>query len=53
MNKQQLVKELLQILFRLDVVSDDDKYPSELTGAYIKDAIAKLELALRHVDDES
>lgn len=52
MNKQQLVKELSALLFRLELASDDAKYQSELTGAYVKDAIAKLELALGHVDDE-
>lgn len=52
MNKRQLVKELSVLLFRLKFVSDDAKYQSELTGAYVKDAIAKLELALGHVDDE-
>lgn len=52
MNKQQLVKELSQLLFRLELASDDAKYQSELTGSYVKDAIAKLELALGHVDDE-
>lgn len=52
MNKQKLAKELSQLLFRLELASDDAKYQSELTGAYVKDAIAKLELALGHVDDE-
>ena len=52
MNKKQLVKELSALLFRLELASDDAKYQSELTGAYVKDAIAKLELALGHVDDE-
>lgn len=53
MNKQQLVKELLKLRYRLDLASDDAKYQSELTGAYVKDAIAKLDLALGHVNDES
>lgn len=52
MNKKQLVKELSQILFRLELASDDAKYQSELTGAYVKDAIANLDLALGHVNDE-
>lgn len=52
MNKRQLVKELSALLFRLKLVSDDAKYQSELTGEYVKDAIAKLELALGHIDDE-
>lgn len=52
MNKQQLVKELSQLLFRLELASDDAEYQSELTGAYVKDAIAKSDLALGHVNDE-
>ena len=52
MNKKQLVKELSQIFFRLKLASDDAECQSELTGAYVKDAIAKLELALGHVNDE-
>lgn len=52
MNKKQLVKELSALLFRLELASDDAKHQSELTGAYVKDAIAKFELALGHVDDE-
>ena len=52
MNKKQLVKELSALLFRLELSSDDATGQSELTGAYVKDAIAKLELALGHVDDE-
>ena len=51
-NKKQLVKELSALLFRLELSSDDATGQSELTGAYVKDAIAKLELALGHVDDE-
>ena len=53
MNKKQLVKELSALLFRLELSIDDATGQSELTGAYVKDAIAKLELALGHVDDES
>lgn len=52
MNKQQLVKELSTLLARLELVSDDATYQSELTGAYVKDAIAKLDLALGHIDDK-
>lgn len=52
MNKKQLVKKLSALRNRLELASDDAKYQSELTGAYVKDAIAKLELALGHVNDE-
>ena len=50
MNKQQLVNKLSALLTRLELLSDDAKYQSELTGAYVKDAIAKIEIALRHLD---
>ena len=53
MNKKQLVKELSSLLARLELASDDAKYQSELTGAYVKDAITNLDIALRHVDDKS
>lgn len=53
MNKQQLIKKLSALLTQLELLSDDANYQSELTGAYVKDAIAKLELALGHVNDES
>ncbi|MBZ5985996.1 hypothetical protein [Leuconostoc gelidum] len=53
MNKRQLVKELSALLTRLELVSDDATYQSELTGAYVKDAIANLYIALGHVNDKS
>lgn len=52
MNKQQLVKELAALLARLELVSDGATYQSELTGAYVKNAINNLDIALGHLDDE-
>ncbi|WP_278399383.1 hypothetical protein [Leuconostoc lactis] len=52
MNKKQLVKELSALLARLELVSDDATYQSELIGAYVKNAITNLDIALGHVNDK-
>ena len=52
MNKQQLLKEISALITRLELVSDDATYQSELTGAYVKDAIANLYIALGRINDK-
>ena len=44
-------KNLLEIRIRLESIQDDVTHLSELAGEYVKDAIAKIEIALRHLDD--
>ena len=52
MTEQKLKDELFGTLSILESIQGDATRDSELTGAYVKDAIAKLELALGHVDDK-
>lgn len=51
MTEQKLKDGLLRALGSLDVLQDDAKRTNEFTGEYVKDAIAKIEIALRHLDD--
>ena len=51
MNEQKIKKELLAIRFQLESIQDDVTPLSELAGECVKDAIAKIEIALRHLDD--
>lgn len=51
MNEQKIKKELLAIRIQLESIQDDVAHLSELAGEYVKDAIAKIEIALQHLDD--
>lgn len=52
MNEQKIKKELLAIRLQLESIQDDVTHFSELAGEYVKDAIAKIDIALGHLDDE-
>lgn len=53
MTEQNLKKKLVETFNALVSIQDDATRASELTGAYVKDAIANLDIALGHIDDES
>lgn len=53
MTEQKLKDKLFGTLSILESIQGDATRASELTGAYVKDAIANLDLALGHVNDES
>lgn len=51
MTEQKLKEKLVGLLNVLESIQDDATRASELTGEYVKDAIAKIDIALRHLDD--
>lgn len=51
MTEQKLKEKLVSLLISLESIQDDANRASELAGEYVKDAIAKIEIALRHLDD--
>lgn len=51
MNKRDLKKKLLTVKNKLDMLSDDATYRSELSGAYVRETIVKIDIAIGHIDD--
>ena len=51
MTEQKLKDKLFGTLSILESIQGDATRASELAGEYVKEAIAKIEIALRHLDD--
>lgn len=52
MNEQEIKNGLVGIRIQLESIQNDVTHLSELAGEYVKDAIAKIDIALRYLDDE-
>lgn len=51
MTEQKLKDKLFGTLSILESIQGDATRASEFAGEYVKDAIAKIEIGLRHLDD--
>ena len=52
MNEQEIKNGLVGIRIQLESIQNDVTHLRELAGEYVKDAIAKIDIALRYLDDE-